>query len=92
MPQESIHAKSISAVKIYSILQIFFFQYVTETSRQKEIAILARKELACGLVLGECRFCMKIIVIMGICKQRFLHFNGLIAWSTAGSCSMQILT
>lgn len=70
----------------------FFFQYVTETSRQKEIAILARKELACGLVLGECRFCMKIIVIMGICKQRFLHFNGLIAWSTAGSCSMQILT
>lgn len=55
MPQESIHAKSISAVKIYSILQIFF-QYVTETSRQKEIAILARKELACSLVLGERRF------------------------------------
>jgi len=55
MPQESIHAKSISAVKIYSILQIFF-QYVTETSRQKEIVILARKELACGLILGEHRF------------------------------------
>lgn len=55
MPQESIHAKSISAVKIYFILQIFF-QYVTEISRQKEIAILARKELACGLVLGVCGF------------------------------------
>lgn len=40
----------------YILFCRYFFKYGTEISTHKEIAIWARKELACGLVLGEHRF------------------------------------